>query len=458
MARSSTRRSVCRTRPRTTPSATASTRTTCRSPARSPTSQHRTRATRCPRRVHGQRGLTQPAGPSPSPAEGAHVKRQRLILVATAAVLTAVALTLGGVLHDSSSASPAAAAPVSAGVQAGPGDTPALVARLQATLRANSGLGSLALSRHRFGEALVLGRRAQAISPTTARNYGVIGDALVELGRYPAAFKTFDTMASIQPGLSSYARISHARQLLGDVPGAISAMKLAVAAGDGQGEADAWTHVQLGLIYLSVGRFKAAAAEDRQALFAFPDYAYALDALARAEAGIGHYRTAIRFEQQAVNRIPLPQYVSTLGDLYGATGRPRLAQKQYELIGVIQRLLVANGVKIDLETALFDVDHGIRLQASLALARLGWRERPSIDGDDVLAWALERTGHCGEALRYSKRALRLGTLDALKFFHRGMIEGCLGRAAAKRAWLTRALRLNPQFSILWAPVARRELR
>src|SRR5256886_8884714 len=48
MARSSTRRSVCRTRRRTTPSATASTRTTCRSPARSPTSQHRTRATRCP--------------------------------------------------------------------------------------------------------------------------------------------------------------------------------------------------------------------------------------------------------------------------------------------------------------------------------------------------------------------------------------------------------------------------
>jgi tetratricopeptide (TPR) repeat protein len=235
-------------------------------------------------------------------------------------------------------------------------------------------------------------------------------------------------------------------------------MKLAVDAADGQGEAAAWTHVQLGLIYLSVGRFADAAAQDRQALWVFPDYAYALDALARAEAGQGHYGSAIGFEQQAVNRIPLPQYVSTLGDLYRATGQPQLAQKQYELIGVIQRLLVANGVKTDLETALFDVDHGIRLHASLALARLAQRERPSIDGNDVLAWALERTGHCGEALRYSKRALGLGTLDALKFFHRGMIEGCLGHAATKRAWLGRALRLNPHFSILWAPVARRGLR
>jgi tetratricopeptide (TPR) repeat protein len=429
-----------------------------------------------------------------------------LILVAAAAGLTAVALTLGGVLHESSSPSPAAAAPAAGTVEPSPANTTAQITRLQAAIRMNptdvksldslglayqqraretgdptyytksdealhralrlapgdllatSGLGSLALSRHRFREALVLGRRAHAISPTTARNYGVIGDALVELGHYHAAFKTFDTMASIQPGLSSYSRISHARLLLGDIPGAIATMELAVDAAQGQGEADAWTHVQLGLIYLSVGRYKAAAVEDRYALYVFPDYPLALDTLARAEAGLGRYRSAIQFEQQAVNRIPLPQYVSTLGDLYGATGRPGLAKKQYDLIAVIQRLLVANGVKTDLETALFDVDHGIRLRASLALARLAWHERPSIDGDDVLAWALGRTGHCGEALRYSKRALRLGTLDALKYFHRGMIEGCLGHQATKRAWLARALRLNPEFSVLWAPVARQELR
>ena len=75
---------------------------------------------------------------------------------------------------------------------------------------------------------------------------------------------------------------------------------------------------------------------------------------------------------------------------------------------MIERLLVANGVKTDLETALFDVDHGIRLPHALALARRRARDRPSIDGDDVLAWALARTGRCAEALRYSNRALRLG--------------------------------------------------
>jgi len=147
-----------------------------------------------------------------------------------------------------------------------------------------------------------------------------------------------------------------------------------------------------------------------------------------------------------------------LGDLQRAAGETAEARRQYALIGVIQRLLVVNGVKTDLETALFDVDHGIRPRASLALARRAQRERPSIDGDDVLAWALERTGHCREALGYSKQALQLGTLDALKFFHRGAIEQCLGDRAAARSWFRRALALNPRFSVLWAPVAKRALR
>ena len=51
--------------------------------------------------------------------------------------------------------------------------------RDRANVYALGGLGSLALSRHRFGEALTLGRRAQRLAPATARTYGVIGDALV---------------------------------------------------------------------------------------------------------------------------------------------------------------------------------------------------------------------------------------------------------------------------------------
>ena len=426
---------------------------------------------------------------------------KRLLIGGAAAGLTATALFLGGALRGSPSAS---SAPVARPPAAD--STAAQIAKLQAELRgssddvngldalglayqqraretgdptyytksdevlsralrlaprdlvATSGLGSLALSRHRFREALALGRRARAISPTTARNYGVIGDALVELGRYRQGFQAFDTMATLRPDVSSYARVGHARLLLGDVAGARSALRLALDASLGQGETEAWTRVQLSKAAFSVGDIAPALAQARAALRAFPGYAPAYDALAWAEYGRGHMHAAIAAEQEAVNRIPLPQYVAMLGDLQRAAGRPAMARRQYALIGVIQRLLVANGVDTDLETALFDVDHGIRLRSSLALARRAQRERPSIDGDDVLAWALARKGHCEEALGYSKSALHLGARDALKLFHRGAIEQCLGNRAAARGWFRRALALNPHFSVLWAPTARRELR
>jgi len=318
-----------------------------------------------------------------------------------------------------------------------------------------SGLGSLALSRHRFTEALSYGEKALSIAPKIAMNYGVIGDALIELGRYPEAFKAFDTMSKIQPSLTSYSRISYARELQGETGKAIRSMELAVDAATDTKEPLAWTHVQLGKLYFNHGRYALAVKEQTLALRVFPLYPYGLDALAQSEAAEGHYERAIKLETAAVNRIPLPAYVSFLGDLYKVTGHPVLATREYSLIGAIARLLQANGVRTDLDIAQFQADHGIRLGQALARARIGQKERPSIDGDDILAWTLERNGQCAAALPYSVDALHLGTQDALKLFHRGMIERCLGHTADATTWFRRALALNPHFSLLWAPVAAR---
>ncbi|MDQ3874630.1 MAG: tetratricopeptide repeat protein [Actinomycetota bacterium] len=318
-----------------------------------------------------------------------------------------------------------------------------------------SGLGSLALSRHRFREALALGQRAVAREPDEARHWGVVGDALVELGRYGEAFRAFDRMAALEPSASSYARVAYARELLGRPRDAVAPMRLAVEASGSGGEAHAWSRVQLGKLLWSLGRIDAAGRQYGLALAAFPGYVHALDALAQVEAAKGRLRRAIALERRAVDAVPLPQFVAALGDLYREIGRPALAREQYALIGAIQRLMAAGGVRSDLEIALFDVDHGIHLRDALRRARLAHRDRPSIDGDDVVAWALARNGLCRDALRYSRQALRLGTRDAVKLFHRGMIERCLGRHEVARRWFGRALALNPRFSLLWAPVATR---
>jgi tetratricopeptide (TPR) repeat protein len=313
---------------------------------------------------------------------------------------------------------------------------------------------TLALAQHRFADALELGRRAQRRSPATARNYGVIGDALVELGRYREGFRAYDRMAALKPGYSAYARVSHARELIGDVPGAIAAMRLAARAAATRPQPYAWARLQVGKLYFSTGRLEPAAREYRAALAAYSHYPQALHELARVEAARGRLPRAVALEREAVERKPLPEHVTFLGDLYRAQGRTALAREQYDLVHAIHRLQAMKGSRLDLETALFDVDHGLRLDSAVARARLAQRQRPSVQADDVLSWALARSGRCGEALRYSRRALRLGSLDAPTYFHRGYIERCLGRPAEARRWFRRAVRTNPHFSLLHAPLAR----
>jgi tetratricopeptide (TPR) repeat protein len=433
----------------------------------------------------------------------------RIRVAATAALVASAALLLGGALREPrpsvSSSAPGRPGGGAEALRAGfsPGDTRAVVERLQASARARpadaavlgllglayqqlaretgdpiyytksegvlkrahaldpadlsatSGLGSLALARHRFREALALGRRARALSPATVREYGIVGDALAELGRYREAFDAFDRMGEIRPGLPAYARIAQAQWLLGRTDRAIRVMRLALHAATGQREPEAWTRVQLGKLHFSRGAVAAADAHYRAALAIFPGYAPALDARALAAWARGWTGAAIALERRAVDAIPLPQYVAQLGDLYRAAGDADRARQQYALIRAIERLLAGNGVRTDLEMALFHADRGVRPHETLGLARRARRARPSIEGDDVLAWALARAGRCREALGYSRRALRLGTRDALKLFHRGMIERCLGHDSAARSWFRRTLALNPHFSVRWAPLARR---
>jgi tetratricopeptide (TPR) repeat protein len=379
----------------------------------------------------------------------------RLLVGGAAAALAAAVLLLGGVSSERGSAASLTAPQLDrlgnrfAQRARETGDA-SYYARAEAAYRgalkvaandlpATLGLGSVALSRHRFRAGLSLGRRAVALSPSTAEGYGVVGDALVELGRYEQAFTTFNRMVSLRPSVSSYARVSYARELLGDVPGAAAAMQLAVDAAVGEPEALAWSRTQLGKLFWTHGRLAAAARQYRAALYARPAYAPTLDALAQVEAARGHSTRAIALARLASEILPLPQYVANLGDLLHGSA----ARRQYALVDAIARLERAHGVNVDLEIALFDVDHRIDLRRTVALARLAQSERPSIDGDDVLAWALARVGRCGEARRYSRRALRLGTLDAPKFFHRGVIERCLGHRAAARHWFARAHDTNP---------------
>ena len=199
----------------------------------------------------------------------------------------------------------------------------------------------------------------------------------------------------------------------------------------------------------------AADAHFRAALTIFPGYVYALEQRARVEAARGRFARAADLARRAAEAIPLPQFIGLLGDILDRRGLHVEAERQQATVAAIDRLLVAGGVRVDLESSVYRADHGIHPAATVELARRARAERPSIYGDDALGWALARAGRCDEAVRWSQRSLRLGTRDALLWFHRGYAAGCAGDAAGMRTWYRKALALNPHFSVRFAPVARR---
>lgn len=317
-----------------------------------------------------------------------------------------------------------------------------------------AGLGSVALSRHQFYEALELGQQALALNPHRAQVYGILADAYTELGEYDFAAAMAQKMIDTRPDVASYSRVAYQRELRGDVAGALEAMQRAVAAGTPGAESTRWAQYQLGNLHFNRGDLDGAEAAYQAALAIRPDDVFAHFGLARVVAARGPIAAAIPMMEEVVNRLPLAEFVIALGELYEMAGRSEEAQAQYRLVGAMQALQADAGVDVDLELALFDLDHGFDAAGALDRARAAYARRPSLYAADVLAWALYHNGSLVEARRYSVEALRLGTRDALLHFHAGAIELALGDRAAARAHLALALSINPHFSLRFAPQAR----
>lgn len=319
--------------------------------------------------------------------------------------------------------------------------------------------GALALARHDFATGLDWAEQARAIEPDSLVVYPILIDAYVELGHYDEAIAAADEFINLKPNLASYTRVAYLRELHGDPEGAAEAMLLALDMVPGWTEPGGWTRVQLGNLYLNAGNLDAAEREYQRTLAQLPDFAPATAGLGRVAAARGDLPLAIEFLSKAAERVPLPEYVIALGDVYAVAGDQQAAGEQYALVQVMTQLLTASGVNSDLELALFAADHpeyanGLTADEVVAQARTALAARPGIYGHDTLAWAFYRAGDADAAWDEIQQALRLGTRDALLHYHAGMIALARGDAETARSYLETALAINPYFSILHAAKAR----
>lgn len=317
------------------------------------------------------------------------------------------------------------------------------------------GLGALANARHDFATARDLARRARELRPATTAVYGVLSDALTQLGDAAGATEAIQQMLNLRPGIASFTRASYDFELHGRVDDARYALDQALQDATGSGTT-AFCRYYLGELAFNAGDLDGAAAQYELGLVAAPKDVALRQGRAKVAAARGDLDQALADYGKVTNRVPLPQYTQEYGELLESAGRIDEATVQYNLFTQQQRLYEAAGSVDDLAASQFAADHGDPAEA-LRRAQAEWDRRQSVFVADAMAWALHVNGRDAEALTYADRAGALGWRNATFAYHRGMILASLGMRVQAQDQLAEALAINPHFSPLHAPRARATL-
>jgi tetratricopeptide (TPR) repeat protein len=228
---------------------------------------------------------------------------------------------------------------------------------------------------------------------------------------------------------AAYARVSYARQLQGDLPGALRIMRMAADATSAHDpESLAWHHAHLGQLHLEMGQLADARREFLAAAHAFPEHPLARAGLARvAEAG-GDVRTALDIVMAMLDTSPTPADLAYSGDLMAKLGQTDAAERQYRLAEAAWRTDAPEPSRL----ARFLAEHGRRLDEAIAIGEQARIDRNDIFTADALAWAYFQTGQIDKSKTMIALARRTGTRDRTIRAHAAAISGAAAPARQAR--------------------------
>lgn len=310
--------------------------------------------------------------------------------------------------------------------------------------------GLVMLNNHQFAEARDLAAEILERDPRDSMALGTLSDALLELGQFAEASRIVQQMLDIKPNLPSYSRAAYVRWLEGDAPGAKQAIQLAYDAGRGQRDREpaAWTLVEAANMFWHEGDHEGAQAGYDFALAYNPSYPPALVGKARGLMRAGENAEAVGLLESAFTASPLARTAWLLGDARTAAGDTVGAAAAFEHVERI-------GKSSDhLTLALFYAVKNRDLAQAEQLARGELKTRRGIYVVDAAAWVLYRAGKLDEALQLAEQANRLGTKDAMLWYHLGAIELAAGKEARGKKRILDALALNDAFDVTGVAEAR----
>ena len=204
------------------------------------------------------------------------------------------------------------------------------------------------LAQHRFQDAVLEAGRCRALRNQDPVVDGILGDALLELGDLPAAIEAFDRMLAQRPDAASYARASYARELQGDLRGALALMKMADEATSAHDvESQAWHAAQLGNLHVSAGNLPEALRAFTRTEGLFPGHPFAVTGLARLDLLEGRPAEALQRLQPRLEAAPSADDFQLAGDALLKLGQPDEARRHHALAAALaaeeSRVIPAGG-------------------------------------------------------------------------------------------------------------------
>ncbi len=307
-------------------------------------------------------------------------------------------------------------------------------------------LGSALMAQHKFGEAAALAGKLTKENPEAPVAYGVLGDALLEMGDVPGAESSYRKLAALSSGLAVTARFAKLDWLRGNVAGALSNWSRALSFSNSPAESLAWARVQKGELLFRLGQLTNAETEYQMALALWPDYYAALDHLAELQAGRGEFDRARDVFQQLAERTNRPEYFQAVGDVLAAARRRDEAKPWHDRALAIYAAAAGKGsAGYFHHLASFYADIRTDGAAAEKWARRDLEVRQNIYAWDALAWALFRKRDNAGAVEAMKKALALGTKDAHLLAHAASIFVRAGKISEGRDFMKQAERANPHY-------------
>ncbi|HYN64596.1 MAG TPA: tetratricopeptide repeat protein [Candidatus Limnocylindrales bacterium] len=317
----------------------------------------------------------------------------------------------------------------------------------------------VAFALHDFTGAMERADGILADTPDDLAALGVAADARLETGDTDGASQRYQQLARLAPSPAAWSRLGRLAFLTGDADGAMRliARAASVSREEGAPDAVAFYQFQLGDLCRASGQLVKAETAYAASLDALPDYVPAMAGLAAVQEATGRRGEAISMLERATARLPQPELIAALGDLYALSRQPAKAKMQYRLVEGIAQLTAANGSVYDRQLVIFAADHERDVAAAVKRARAELAVRGDVYGHDALAWALYRAGSLDEAAEQSRAALALGTPDPRIAYHAGLIAVARGEGERAVGLLQRAVDGAAMLPPLQVPEARAAL-